>query len=60
MVKEVVSDWLMSLFPNEDILTKGIESWKYFTNSLYADHSKLFMSMLNNCYKYTDAINAKG
>jgi hypothetical protein len=49
----------MSLFPNEDILTKGIESWKYFTNSLYADNSKLFMSMINDCYKYATAINAK-
>ena len=33
IVKEVRSED-MSLFPNEDILTKEIESWKSFGNSL--------------------------
>jgi hypothetical protein len=51
----------MSLFPNEDILTKEIESWKGFADSLHANNRKLFMSMLNDCYKYAaSAINAKG
>jgi hypothetical protein len=50
----------LSLFPNEDILTKEIVSWKGFANSLHADNRELFMSMLNDCYKYAAAINAKG
>lgn len=50
----------MSLFPNKDILTKEIESWKAFANSLNADNRELFISMLNDCYKYAAAINAKG
>ncbi|PWU78681.1 MAG: hypothetical protein DLM72_21390 [Candidatus Nitrosopolaris wilkensis] len=50
----------MSLFPNEDILTKEIESWKGFEDSLAAEEDrKTFMKMLNNCYKYAKAINAK-
>ena len=51
----------MSLFPNEDILTKEIESWKGFANSLSSSNDKeLFMKMLNECYKYASAVNAKG
>jgi hypothetical protein len=43
----------MSLFPNEDILTKEIESWKGFADSLPAEEDrKTFMKMLNDCYKY--------
>ena len=61
IVKEVVSED-MSLFPNEDILTKEIESWKGFVNSLSSSEDReLFMSMLNDCSKYAaSAINAKG
>jgi len=51
----------MSLFPNEDILTKEIESWKGFADILPAEEDrKTFMNMLTNCYKYAKAINAKG
>jgi hypothetical protein len=51
----------MSLFPNEDILTKEIESWKCFANSLSSKEDReLFQNMLNDCYKYAIAINAKG
>ena len=39
----------MSLFPNKDILTKEIQSWRSFANSLNADNRELFMSMLNEC-----------
>jgi hypothetical protein len=46
----------MSLFPNEDILTKEIESWKGFADSLPAEDRKTF----NDCYKYSKAINVKG
>jgi len=51
----------MSLFPNEDVLTKEIESWKGFADSLKSERDRqLFNKMLNDCYKYATAINAKG
>jgi hypothetical protein len=50
----------MSLFPNEDIITKEIESWKGFVDSLPAEDRKTFMKVLNDCYKYSKAINVKG
>jgi|SRR5215217_7652359 len=51
----------MSLFPNEDILTKEIESWKSFEDSLSSiEDRNLFETILNDCYKYAAAINAKG
>jgi len=51
----------MSLFPNEDILTKEIESWKSFGDSLSSKEDRdLFSEMINDCYKYATAINAKG
>jgi hypothetical protein len=51
----------MSLFPNEDVLTKEIESWKGFADSLKSEKDRqLFNKMLNDCYKYATAINAKG
>ena len=56
---EVASDYRMSLFPNKDILTKEIQSWRSFADSLHADNRKLFKNMLNDCYKYAAAINAK-
>ena len=60
IVKELVSED-MSLFPNEDILTKEIESWKGFANNLSSKEDReLFQKMLNDCYKYAAAINAKG
>jgi hypothetical protein len=49
----------MSLFPNEDILTKEIQSWKGFADSLPAEDRKTFIKILNDCYKYAKAINAK-
>ena len=51
----------MSLFPNEDILTKEIASWKSFVDSLSSKEDReLFEKMLNDCYNYAAAINAKG
>jgi hypothetical protein len=50
----------MSLFPTEDVLTKEIESWKGFADCLRAYDRKTFTKMLNNCYKYAKANNAKG
>jgi hypothetical protein len=55
-----VTDY-MSLFPKEDILTKEIESWRSFVDSLSSKEDRdLFKDMLNDCYKYAAAINAKG
>jgi hypothetical protein len=49
----------MSLFPNED--SKEIELWNGFADSLKSqEYKELFNKMLNDCYKYTTAINAKG
>ena len=52
----------MSLFLKEDVLTKEIESWRSFVDSLSSkeDDRDLFENMLNDCYKYAAAINAKG
>ena len=51
----------MSLFPEENILTKEIESWKGFANSLKSeDDTKMFIEMLEKCKRYAVAINAKG
>ena len=50
----------MSLHPEENILTKEIESWKGFADSLKLEEDKnLFLTMLNDCQKYALAINAK-
>jgi hypothetical protein len=50
----------LSLFPNEDILTKEIESWKAFVDRLSSKEDReLFKTMLNDCYKFAAAINAK-
>jgi hypothetical protein len=52
----------LSLFPNkDDILTREIESWKGFEDALRTQEDRvLFKRMLNDCYKYSTAINAKG
>jgi hypothetical protein len=42
------------------VLTKEIESWKGFADKLPEKDKEIFMKMLNNCYKYSIAINAKG
>ena len=50
----------MSLFPESDIVTKEIESWTGFANTLPTEEERnLFKKMLNECYKYSVAINAK-
>ena len=51
----------MSLFPDEDILTKEIKSWEGFGDRLPTEEDKaVFKKILNDCYKYAVAINAKG
>ena len=50
----------VSLFPEENILTKEIESWRGFADTLKSEEDrKLFLKMLNDCQKYTLEINAK-
>jgi hypothetical protein len=52
----------MSLFPDkDDILTKEIVSWNGFSDRLQTEEDRnLFKKMLNECYKYSVAVNAKG
>jgi hypothetical protein len=51
----------MSLFPEENILTKEIESWRVFVDGLKSEEDKkLFLKMLEKCHKYSVAINANG
>ena len=50
----------MSLFPEENILTKEIESWRGVADTLESEEDrKLFLKMLNDCQKYALAINTK-
>jgi hypothetical protein len=50
----------MSLFSNEDILSKEIKSWNGFADTLPVEEDrKTFTKMLNGCYKYAKAINVK-
>ena len=56
-----VKQSVVKLIPKEDILTKEIASWKSFVDSLSSKEDRdLFEKMLNDCYKYAAAINAKG
>jgi hypothetical protein len=42
----------VSLFPEENVSTKEIESWKAFANSLKSEEDKkLFLEMLDKCQK---------
>lgn len=51
----------VGLFPEEDVLTKEIEAWRGFAESLRTeDRELLFKKMLGDCYRYGEAINAKG
>ena len=49
----------MSLFPDEDVLTREIESWRGFIDNLSSDDDDkaIFTKLLNDCYKYAVAIN---
>ena len=51
----------MSLFPDEDVLTKEIETWRGFIDKLPSDEDKLVLTkLLNDCYKYSEAMNNHG
>jgi hypothetical protein len=48
----------LSLFPDEDVLTKEIEAWSGFIDKLPSDEDKLVLTkLLNDCYKYSVAMN---
>jgi hypothetical protein len=48
----------MSLFPEEDVLTREIETWRGFIDKLPSDGDKLVLTkLLNDCYKNSVAIN---
>ena len=49
----------MTLFPNEDALTQEIESMRGFADALREEDRALFLSMLKECYQYTNSINSK-
>ena len=47
----------MSLFPDEDILTKEIETWRGFIEKLHNEDKLVLTKLLNDYYKYSVAIN---
>jgi hypothetical protein len=48
----------MSLFPDEDVLTKEIETWRGFIDKLPSDEDKAILTkLLNDCYEYSLAMN---
>lgn len=50
----------MSLFPDEDVLTREIETWRGFIGKLPSDEDKVvFTKLLNDCYKYSVAMNSQ-
>jgi hypothetical protein len=49
----------MSLFPEEDVLTKEIETWRGFIDNLPSENDKAtFTKLLDDCYKYAVVINS--
>ena len=50
----------MTLFPNEDILTREVESWRGFADALREEDRVLFLRMLDECYQFINSINSKG
>ena len=48
----------MSLFPDEDVLTKEIETWRGFIEKLPIDEDKVILTkLLDSCYEYAVAMN---
>ena len=48
----------MSLFPNENLITKEIESWKGFEYALREENRILFSNMLSECRENKDYVRA--
>lgn len=48
----------MSLFPDEDVLTREIEAWRGFIEKLPTDEDKVVLTkLLESCYQYSVAMN---
>jgi hypothetical protein len=50
----------LSLNPRDDILTQIIKSYEGYADLLRGQERKEFEEMLRLCYRYAEAINAKG
>ncbi len=51
----------MSLFPDkDDILTRLQSGWKGYADILQKEDREAFLTMMDKCYAYAAAINAKG
>jgi len=50
----------LSLNPSDDILTQIIKSYEGYADLLRGQEQKEFDEMLRLCYRYAEAINAKG
>jgi hypothetical protein len=50
----------MTLNPQDDVLAQVIASYQGYAETLDGEKSKHFQEMLNLCYQYVGAINAKG
>jgi hypothetical protein len=50
----------LSLNPSDDILTQIIKSYEGYADLLRGQERKEFDEMLRLCYRYAEAINAKG
>jgi hypothetical protein len=49
----------MSLFPDEDVLLREIETWRGFIDELPSEEDKIiFTKLLDGCNKYAVAINS--
>lgn len=49
----------MSLFPDEDVLTREIETWRGFIDKLPSEEDKVVLTkLLDKCHKYAVAINS--
>jgi hypothetical protein len=48
----------VSLFPEENVLTKEIETWRGFIEKLPSEDDKAILTkLLNDCHKYGVAMN---
>lgn len=54
------ADNSLSLNPSDDILTQIIKSYEGYADVLRGQERKEFEEMLRLCYRYAEAINAKG
>ncbi|MEP0825903.1 MAG: hypothetical protein HRF40_10490 [Nitrososphaera sp.] len=50
----------MSLNPSDDVLTQIIKSYEGYADMLRGQDRKEFEEMLRLCYRYAEAINARG